>query len=334
MISGDVAKLPLNVYRRTQQGRQRQQKHPVDRRISMKAMANEEINAFKFWRRFMVSALLWGNGYAWIDRDQMGRVLGVYNLLPDRTAPARYKGQLYFVTEVGGQMEAFRAENILHVEGLSLDGLCGANIVKAFREDFGIALARRRFTAKFFKQGMTAAGSCRYRPRPSPSSPKSPREDQREVLERRPGLQDGRTSRWLQVVRDPDRSREGPAAGHGRTASPQCGSHVQPESNRLGVAGSTSYNSAEMAQYDYHNCCLSHWLIGNVAEANNKLLSEQEREDDFYIDYFINAMLWADAKTRSEIANQGITNGRFCPNETRAWENLDDYDGATPTIDR
>ncbi len=46
-----------------------------------------------------------------------------------------------------------------------------------------------------------------------------------------------------------------------------------------------------------------------------------------FLDYNINALMWADSKTRSEIANTGIQNGRFNPNETRAWENLNPYDG-------
>ncbi len=68
-----------------------------------------------------LSALLWGNGYAYIDRDG-GRVLGLYNLLPDRTTPYRRNGELWYMTEVGGKMEAIPDYHIYHIEGLCLEG--------------------------------------------------------------------------------------------------------------------------------------------------------------------------------------------------------------------
>lgn len=97
--------------------------------------------------------------------------------------------------------------------------------------------------------------------------------------------------------------------------------------SRLGVPGSSSYNSDEMARRDYHDGALSHWCIGNVSECNAKLLTAEEKASGIYADYNINALLWADALTRSDIASAGILNGRFSPNETSEWENLDGYDG-------
>ncbi len=100
------------------------------------------------------------------------------------------------------------------------------------------------------------------------------------------------------------------------------------KASRLSVDGSTSYNSDEMAMRDYYDGCLSHWLIGIRSEANHKLRTLEEIDaDQVFLDYNINALMWADANTRSQIANAGIVNGRFSPNETRQWENLNPYDG-------
>jgi hypothetical protein len=97
--------------------------------------------------------------------------------------------------------------------------------------------------------------------------------------------------------------------------------------SRLGLKDSQSYNSEEMARRDYYDGALSHWLIANQCECTTKLLSPAERDAGLYIENNINALLWADAKTRSDIAIAGINAGRFSPNETRGWENLDAYDG-------
>src|SRR5690606_18096908 len=102
-ISGDIAKLPLGVYRRLENsGRELDRSHPAFPRIQLLGQANPELSAFKFWRRMMVSALLWQNAWAWIERDAMGRPLGLYPLLPDRTGYIRVGGQLVVQTEVAG----------------------------------------------------------------------------------------------------------------------------------------------------------------------------------------------------------------------------------------
>lgn len=331
MISGDEAKLPKGVYQRTDRGRKLYDKHMVHKRINLYGMANPQVSAYKFWRRMDLSALLWGNGYAYIDRDGAGRVLGLYNLLPDRTTPYRRNGELWYMTEVGGKMEAIPDYHIYHIEGLCLDGLAGANMVRLFREDFGIALARRRFTAKFFKNNMTAGGILGA---PPSAKPDAIRKVQKQMNEKFSGvnndnafktvvLRDG--YKWFSTQVDPEKAQlQEMDEQQARNVARMFNLHP----SRLGVVGSTSYNSQEMAKQDYHDGALSHWLISHKSECNTKLLSEDERDNqDLYIDYNINALLWTDAKTRSEIANTGIQNGRFNQNETRAWENLDAYDG-------
>ncbi len=60
MISGDVAKLPMGVWRRQADGgRSLLRTHHAFRYVNLVGMANAQINAFKFWRRLLISALLW-----------------------------------------------------------------------------------------------------------------------------------------------------------------------------------------------------------------------------------------------------------------------------------
>ena len=123
LISGDVAKLPLNIYKRRpdigEDAREVASDDPRQRLV--KLMANEEVNAVKFWRRLMVHSLLWGNGYAKIERDAVGDPVGLYNLLPDRTRPERIGNDLYYVTEAGGTLWPMLPGDVLHVEGLGYE---------------------------------------------------------------------------------------------------------------------------------------------------------------------------------------------------------------------
>ncbi|MFO0939839.1 MAG: phage portal protein [Pirellulales bacterium] len=329
-MSGDVAKLPLAVYgRQADGGRKLLRDHHAFRRINLIGMANEEISSFKFWRRLMVGALLWNNGYAWIDKNGRGEVLGLYNLLPDRTAPCRIKGKLWFTTEVNGKLVALPSDEVLHLEGPSLDNFQGENIVKLFRDLFGQSLAKRKFGSRFFRNSMTAGGVLGVPPGAKPEAVAKVQAGLKEKYSNTDNafktlvLRDG--YKWFSTQIDPQKAQmvewtEQDAREIARIFNMKAG--------MLSVEGATSYNADEMAIRDYYDSTLSHWLIQIRCECNAKLRTDQEKADDStYFDYITNALLWADAKTRSEIANTGIINGRFSPNETRGWENLNPYEG-------
>ncbi|GAB5402814.1 MAG: hypothetical protein Aurels2KO_10450 [Aureliella sp.] len=331
MISGDVAKIPMGVWKRLpgDGGRELARQHHAFRHVNLIGMANPEINAFKFWRRLMVHALLWSNGYAWIDKNGRGEVLGLYNLLPDRTTPVRIKGKLWFLTEVGGKLVALENDEVFHLEGVSIDGLGAENIIKLFRDHFGGMLARKKFSSRFFKQGMTAGGVLAVPPGAKPETVKKVKtglelkysggDNAFKTIVLRDGY------KWFSTQVDPEKAQLTDWSEHDAREVARI---FNVRGGRLSVEGSTSYNAGETETRDYYDGTLSHWLIGARCEANAKLRTPEEiQADEVYLDHNINALHWADAKTRNEIAVSGIQNGRWSPNETRSWENLNPYDG-------
>lgn len=328
MISGDATKLPIKAYRKSQDGKRQRIDHPAQAKLDLYKMANEEVSGLKFLRRLFVSALLHNNGYAWIDWSKDGTILGVYNLLPDRTYPMRVGGKLQFVTHVGSQATILEPWEVIHLEGVSVDGLQGADIIKLFREDLAVALARRGYTARFFESGMTAGGILQA---PMQAKPEAVRKVEAGVAEKFSGgknafktvvLRDG--YKWFSTQVNPEQAQLSEMdADQARSIA----RIYNLDPSRLGVPGSSSYNHDEWARKDYYDGTLSHWVLSLASEINIKMLSEQDRESGVYLEHEINALLWADAKGRSEIAQSGILSGRFSPNETRAWENLDPYDG-------
>ena len=106
LISGDVSKLPLNVYKRRpdlgERGREIDTLHPAHKLIRHKA--NPAMAAYKFWRRMMTHLLIWNNSYCLIDYKN-GQPAGLLPLLPDRTMPQiQDDGSIVFITEIGGEL--------------------------------------------------------------------------------------------------------------------------------------------------------------------------------------------------------------------------------------
>ena len=91
----------------------------------------------------MTHALLWSNAYALIERDDAGRPVALLPLLPDRTSPQRAEdGSLFYVSEIGGELQGFAASNILHIEQISVSGLQDCQLIYKARESFALAISR------------------------------------------------------------------------------------------------------------------------------------------------------------------------------------------------
>lgn len=332
MISGDVAKLPLYIIQKSKKKREILDAHPVQQLLNRHGMANSEVSSYKFLRRFVACGLMWGNSYAYIDRTPTGKVLGFYQLLPDRTCMARIGGKLKCLTEVstptgGAMLETIDAANVLHIEGLSINGIEGINIGRAFREDFLIALSSKRFTSKFFGNNMTSSGILQAPPGASSDAIKKVA----KKIEDKSGsdsafktivLRDG--FKWFSTQIDPQKAQLTETNEEGARNVARM-FNISP--SKLGLKDSTSYNSEEAATSDYFDGALSHWLLSVSTEITTKCLTAQERSEGLYAEHNINALLWADASTRSQIGIAGITNGVYSPNEVRSWNNDDGYEG-------
>lgn len=304
IISGDIASATGHVFKRMGEGdREVDKSHQVDYLIS--EQPNEEMSAFELIRRFAIHLLLWQNGYIYIDRaGQVGRIFGLYNLLPDRTCPMRdASGKLYYVTEAGGKAHVLLKEQVLHVKGLSIENGLGCDLVAKARNCWGLALAAEGFGARFFKNGAQAGGIVEL---PVGMSEKA----QANVVS---GIEKKYTGKdnWFKtmVLRDG-------AKFHAMTIDAQKSQLTELREaqvrdtarffnlppGKLGLEDSVSYNSAEQAQIQYITGCLTHWFSAIRAEAQLKLLSESERRQrTHFIDFNTSKLIERDLLTTVNI---------------------------------
>jgi len=182
-ISGAIAGQPIRIFERIETGIRHSKRLAVEHPLFdiLRYRPNDEMTRATFIRTFICHMLLWGNGYAEIQRDAANRPVAIWPRNPTRTRPRRLLRPLvddpsnlfpmvYITTEgieqtdqnysegVTGTERLIRKEDMIHVPGLALDGRLGQDVVWLARQCMGVALAAEKFAAKFFGNNATPSG--------------------------------------------------------------------------------------------------------------------------------------------------------------------------------
>ena len=166
ILAEAIASLPLHVYGRTTNGKERKMDHPLY--FLLHDEPNPEMSSFVFRETIMSHLLIWGNAYVQIIRDKAGRVISLYPLLPDKMSVHRDdSGKLYYKyqrqTEENPNFKdkgtvLLKQEDILHEPGLGFDGLIGYSPIAMAKNAIGMTLATENYGAAFFKNGANPGG--------------------------------------------------------------------------------------------------------------------------------------------------------------------------------
>ncbi|WP_127104360.1 phage portal protein [Pararhodobacter zhoushanensis] len=157
VLCGVFAMTPLVYYRRDGEGRT-----PARGNILydlLRVAANGHQSAFHFRELMMGDILLAGEFNAYVSRDRLGRPVALTRLRPGTCTPALYfsaaEGETVFydATLPDGHSARFSGRDILHIVGLSRDGLNGMNPIRYAREALGGAIATERHAQRFWARG-------------------------------------------------------------------------------------------------------------------------------------------------------------------------------------
>lgn len=154
-ISQDIAGLPCQLFRREAGARTPVDEHPAVPLLNLQACGLQ--NAFHFRQSMTALTLLRGNAYALIVRA--GRLKPVQLLFkhPDETDVRKSGGRLWY--KFSGDPKTYADYDVLHLKGLSLDGVMGVSVIHYFRETFGKGLAASKSHTNFYQNGAKPSGA-------------------------------------------------------------------------------------------------------------------------------------------------------------------------------
>lgn len=158
LIATTVTGLPLQFFQDTESGRQTVRGRHYLREI-LARRPNQWMRARDFRMAMTVQAALWNNAYAEILRSGE-RIVGLVPLKPGRTTPyIDENGDLTYHYRYDKGVKVYARSSILHLKGISFDGVVGADRVAFARESIGLAQAAQSFAASQFRDGGRPGGT-------------------------------------------------------------------------------------------------------------------------------------------------------------------------------
>lgn len=159
ILANSVAKIPFQTFKKTESGRKRDKQHAVSKLLETRP--NPYQSPFKFKHLIETHRNLWGNAYINIDWGVDGRPKALWLLNPSNTEPVVDvdTNEVWFVTTLpNGETVKIGYGDIIHLTGLSTDGLKGKTQIQVAREAIGSSQAAQKFKGKFYKHGASNTG--------------------------------------------------------------------------------------------------------------------------------------------------------------------------------
>jgi len=157
--SNAIAKLPMQVFKTTPTGRERDREHQAAKLLEVRP--NPFTTPFTFKHTISVHQNLWGTAYVYMENDpRSGKVIALWLLPPDATQP--YKdletGLYTYITTLNNTTMRLQESEVIRLPYLSLDGVRGKSPIQVARETLGVMRASNKFIGGFYRNGTSTKG--------------------------------------------------------------------------------------------------------------------------------------------------------------------------------
>lgn len=329
LIAGTIGSLPAMVYRTTSEGRDAVRGHPVFRLLH--DSPNYDQTALDFWEFMAASLELWGNAYAAIERDSVGKLVALVPVRPDLMAVRRLSsGSIEYEWTDEGQHHKRLDTGVLHIRGFGGNPLGGMSTLHFGRQTFGLARAVDRAASSTFNNGLRPSGVLTF--------DQFLTEEQRKIAENRlvekfvgsvnagrPMVLEGGT-KWEQLTINPEDAQM--LESRRFSVEEVCRFFGVPPHMIGHTEKSTSWGTGlEQQTLAFQKFTLRRRLKRIEQAVNKQLLTPAERSRGLYVEFNIEGLLRGDSASRSAFYQSGLTNGWLTINEVRERENLAPVEG-------
>lgn len=324
-ISEAMGGLPLHVYQREGEARERAPEHPAYRLLH--DQANEWTTASLFREQITRDALLWGNGYGYINRAN-GEPRELIRLRPDAVTVEldRVTSEPVYRLSQDIGTRAIDRRDIIHIAAPSIDGVSGASPVVQCREAIGLAIVMERHAARLFGRGGRPSGVLKF-------PQKLGAETAKRIKSSWQAAHAGENSGGTAVLEEGGEfqaltltSVESQTLELWQHAILEiCRVYRVPPHLVFELGRATWGNASEMGA-SFLRFTLDRWIKAWQGELRLKLIAPEDR-DTYYVEFLTDDLLRTDLAARADAYGKLIAARILNPNEVRAMENRAPYEG-------
>ena len=312
-IASTISSLDLEIYARNGRDIAIANQHPAYELITMSP--NEHQNAYDFWEGVLSSALMYGCGYAIIERNQRGYA--------ERLVPVAYHdvdvkdvdGERVFVIRDYG---AVTQDNILEISCMNK-----MSPIRLHRENMGLAKAAQDFGSEYFGQKGQMTGVL--------ASDQPLRKEQMDVIQNswnQSAMNAGTKLlpfgfRYQRITITPDEAQF--IETRKFQAEEICRIYSVPTS-LVQLPSQTTFNNVEQQNLQFARHTIAPWAKRIEQEIDRKLIQSFERPD-IYSKFNLNDLHRGDLAARTNFYQQMLQSGVMSINEVRSIEQMNPVDG-------
>ena len=312
-IASTISSLGLEIYVRDGRNVEVANQHPAYSLIT--STPNESQNAYDFWESLMTSALMYGCGYAIIERSVRGYA--------ERLVPVSYydvdvrevDGERVFVIKDYG---AVTQDNMLEISAMGR-----MSPIRLHRENLGLAKAAQDFGSEYFGQKGQMTGVL--------ASDQPLRKEQMDVIQNswnQSAMNAGTKLlpfgfKYQRITITPDEAQF--IETRKFQAEEVCRIYSVPTS-LVQLPSQTTFNNVEQQNLQFARHTIAPWAKRIEQEIDRKLIQSFERPE-VYSKFTMDDLYRGDLAARTNFYQQMLTSGVVSINEVRSKENLNPVEG-------
>jgi HK97 family phage portal protein len=326
VLSETVAGLPFILYRRHGRGKEKATDHPLF--PILRYLPNTEMSSFELRETLMGHVATWGNAFAEIELDRGGRVRGLWPLRVDKMKVIRRDGRLWYIYKLpNGTPVELPFYRIMHIRGLSFDGVVGYDPISLARQAIGLAMATEEFGSRFFSNGAQTGTVYEH---PGLLSKEAYDRLAKSIEKRHQGLKNAHRIAILEEGLKANQIGIPPENAQfletRKFQVPEIARFYRMPLHKINYLEQATFSNIEHQSIEFVTDTIDPWLVRWEQAVYRDLLTPKERQQ-YFAEYLVDALLRGDIQSRYQAYAVGRQNGWLSANDIREKENMNPVEG-------
>jgi len=327
IISKTISSLNWKVYQKLGDRRKERRNHHIQYLLDF---PNREICSNTFKSTILTHALLWGNGYAEIERNRNGDPIALWILEPTHVKIKRDdQNNLFYEIQSNNKVRRLDPEDIFHLKDITIsDGTVGTSRIFLAKRSIGLGIAQEQFGAKFFANGTQLSGVLEH---PGSLSEVAVENIKKSWRQRYSGISNshdiavlGEGMKFEKISTTPEESQFNDSRIYQVNEIARWFG-VPP--HKIAELSHATFSNIEEQNKEFVDDALIPWVNSLEEEVLRKLFTQREVGLGYYSKIDLRTLLRGNAQARSAYYREGIQNGWFSVNEVRALEDMNPIEG-------